>query len=116
MQKRLILSLAVFFTLFLSTFTAKADFSIPTVEASFDRGLFVEILLKCDAVFSDSKTMGIMSFQKTENKYCSSKQNCFKTARAAAIQSCNVDKQVSDQMQDIDDDNGFGAQREITRQ
>ena len=73
---------------------AHADFYIPSVEASVDRGLIMEVMLKCTGRMSGKKSSSIMSFDKSSKKFCTAKNKCYSTARAAAIESCNSDETV----------------------
>ena len=73
---------------------AHADFFIPAIDATVDRGLVVEFVLSCQSRMTGKKSIGIMSFSKADKKFCTAKNRCFSTARSAAIESCNSDETI----------------------
>ena len=83
--------LSAIFLSSLSSF-AHADFFIPSVESSLDRGLVVEIVLACKGRMTGKRTNSIMTLDKTTKQFCTAKKKCYGTARSAAIESCNSDE------------------------
>ena len=57
------------------------------VEMTSDKGLIVEIVLRCDREGNKVKA-GIMTYSKVEKLFCSSKMFCTRDAEAAADDTC----------------------------
>ncbi len=53
------------------------------VEAIVDRGLILEVVIRCDATAT-----GILSFSKPERLYCSSKNRCYRELAPAMADTC----------------------------
>ena len=58
------------------------------VEATIDKGLIVEIILKCGRKPNGQISAGIMTYSKFEKLFCSSKMRCTASADAAAAETC----------------------------
>lgn len=77
------------------TFAAAGDFNLypgfrdrdAFVEMTSDKGLIVEIVLRCEREGNKVKA-GIMTYSKVENLYCSSKMRCTRDAEEAADDTC----------------------------
>lgn len=52
------------------------------VEAYFDKGPIIEIVVKCPV------GTGILSYSKIDRRYCSAKHDCFTTLASATRQTC----------------------------
>ncbi|MEM7300413.1 MAG: hypothetical protein AAF468_04955 [Pseudomonadota bacterium] len=74
-----------------SNFSAYPGFNNPNamVEMTTDKGLVVEIVLRCGITDLGKISPGIMTYSKVERLFCSSKHKCFDTAEQAAIHTCN---------------------------
>lgn len=59
------------------------------VEMTSDKGLIVEIVLRCDRRESGQVKAGIMTYSKVERLFCSSKNRCFRKAEKAADHTCS---------------------------
>ncbi|MCJ8311102.1 MAG: hypothetical protein HRU27_19155 [Rhizobiaceae bacterium] len=57
------------------------------VEMTSDKGLIVEIVLRCEREGNKVKA-GIMTYSKVEKLFCSSKMYCTRDAEAAADDTC----------------------------
>jgi hypothetical protein len=57
------------------------------VEMTSDKGLIVEIVLRCERKGNTIKA-GIMTYSKVEKLYCSSKMRCTADAEKAADDTC----------------------------
>ena len=57
------------------------------VEMTSDKGLIVEIVLRCERKGNRVKA-GIMTYSKVEGLYCSSKMLCTRDAEKAADDTC----------------------------
>ena len=57
------------------------------VEMTTDKGLIVEIVLRCERKGNQVKA-GIMTYSKVEDLYCSSKWLCTHSAERAADDTC----------------------------
>ncbi|MFD0916660.1 hypothetical protein ACFQ14_09600 [Pseudahrensia aquimaris] len=58
------------------------------VEAATDKGLIVEVILRCERTKSGKIKSGIMVYSKVEDLYCSSKNRCFRDAEKAFDDTC----------------------------
>ena len=58
------------------------------VEMTTDKGLIVEVVLRCSRAPSGKISSGIMTYSKIERLYCSSKNRCFKEAGRAFDDTC----------------------------
>ena len=58
------------------------------VEMTSDKGLVVEIVLRCERKANGHVKAGIMTYSKIERLYCSSKNRCFQLAEAAFEDTC----------------------------
>ena len=58
------------------------------IEAATDKGLIVEIILRCERTPSGKIKSGIMTYSKVENLYCSSKNRCYRDAEKAFDDTC----------------------------
>lgn len=78
------------------TSAAAANFSLypgfrdanALVEMTTDKGLIVEVVLRCDRKENGQVVAGIMTYSKIERLYCSSKNRCFKDAESAFDDTC----------------------------
>lgn len=52
------------------------------VEAYFDRGPILELIIKCP------EGTGIVSYSKIERLFCSSKRDCFASLKSASKRTC----------------------------
>lgn len=59
-----------------------------TVEMATDKGLIIEVVLRCERTKSGKVKAGIMTYSKVERLYCSSKNRCFRDADAAFEDTC----------------------------
>lgn len=57
------------------------------VEMTTDKGLIVEIVLRCERTARAVKA-GIMTYSKVEGLFCSSKMRCSRSAARAARDTC----------------------------
>lgn len=73
-----------------SNFTLYPGFVDPDaiVEMTTDKGLVVEVVLRCDRKPNGQIVAGIMTYSKIEKLYCSSKHRCFRDAAAAYEDTC----------------------------
>ncbi len=84
---------AIFLTL--PSFAFASDFNLypgfsdrdAFVEMTSDKGLIVEIVLRCERQGNQVKA-GIMTYSKVEGLYCSSKMLCTRNADKAADDTC----------------------------
>ncbi len=69
-----------------SSFTSYPGFNNPeaVIEMTTDKGLILEITLRCSRKANGQISPGIMSYSKVERLYCSSRNNCYTSARKAA--------------------------------
>lgn len=58
------------------------------VEMATDKGLIVEVVLRCERTKSGKIKSGIMTYSKIEKLYCSSKNRCFRHAEDAFDDTC----------------------------
>jgi len=58
------------------------------VEMTTDKGLIMEVVLRCSRAPSGKISSGIMTYSKIERLYCSSKNRCFKDAGDAFDDTC----------------------------
>ncbi len=58
------------------------------IEMTTDKGLIVEIVLRCSRKSDGSVKAGIMTFSKVERLYCSSKNRCFRAPERAFDDTC----------------------------
>lgn len=58
------------------------------VEMTHDKGLIVEITLRCGIDAKGRVQPGIMTYSKIERLYCSSQNRCYRDALKAADQTC----------------------------
>ncbi len=75
----------------ISTFSAYPGFldHRAVVEMTTDKGLVVEIVLRCGIADDGSISPGIMSYSKVEKLFCSSKHQCFGDVKKAISDTCN---------------------------
>jgi len=59
------------------------------VEMTTDKGLIVEIVLRCSRAPSGKISSGIMTYSKIERLYCSSKHRCFSKVEPAFADTCD---------------------------
>lgn len=73
-----------------SNFITYPGFNRPEniIEMTTDKGLILEIVLRCGRNPDGQISSGIMSYSKVEKLYCSSKNNCFKNPRPAVAETC----------------------------
>ncbi len=60
-----------------------------TVEMTTDKGLIIEIVLRCSRRPNGQVRSGIMSYSKVERLFCSSKNRCFRNADRAFEDTCS---------------------------
>jgi len=74
-----------------SNFITYPGFNHPTniIEMTTDKGLILEIVLRCGRKANGQISSGIMSYSKVERLYCSSRNNCYSNAKKAAEETCN---------------------------
>jgi len=58
------------------------------VEMTTDKGLIIEVVLRCERNSKGKVRAGIMSYSKIERLYCSSKNRCFRAAEDAFDDTC----------------------------
>ena len=58
------------------------------VEMTTDKGLIVEVVLRCERKANGQVKAGIMTYSKIERLYCSSKNRCFRDAERAFDDTC----------------------------
>ncbi|HMQ57931.1 MAG TPA: hypothetical protein PKE65_05240 [Rhizobiaceae bacterium] len=58
------------------------------IEATIDKGLILEIIVRCGRDGRGRPSPGIMSYSKVERLYCSSKNRCFNAPEAAYRDTC----------------------------
>ena len=58
------------------------------VEMTTDKGLIVEIVLRCHRKADGKVSAGIMTYSKVEKVFCSSKLRCFADAERAFDDTC----------------------------
>lgn len=58
------------------------------VEMTTDKGLIVEVVLRCDRRADGEIIAGIMTYSKIEKLFCSSKHRCFRDAVEAYEDTC----------------------------
>lgn len=58
------------------------------VEMTTDKGLIVEIVLRCERNKRGQVKAGIMTYSKVERLFCSSKNHCFREAEKAFDDTC----------------------------
>jgi hypothetical protein len=58
------------------------------VEMTTDKGLIVEVVLRCERTANGQVKAGIMTYSKIERLYCSSKNRCFREAEEAFDDTC----------------------------
>jgi len=58
------------------------------IEMTNDKGLIVEITLRCGKRENGTVRAGIMTYSKMERLYCSSQNRCYRDALKAADQTC----------------------------
>ena len=60
-----------------------------TVEMTTDKGLILEIVLRCEFKSDGQIAPGIMTYSKIEKLYCSSKNRCFRHVDDAVEDTCS---------------------------
>ncbi len=60
------------------------------VEMTTDKGLIVEIVLRCSRTAKGQVTAGIMTYSKVERLYCSSRNRCTRDPIIAADDTCGT--------------------------
>lgn len=58
------------------------------VEMTTDKGLIIEVVLRCGRKNNGQVKAGIMTYSKVERLFCSSKNRCFKDAEKAFDDTC----------------------------
>ena len=58
------------------------------IEMTTDKGLILEIVLRCGRNSNGQISSGVMSYSKIERLYCSSRNNCYSDAKKAAEETC----------------------------
>ena len=73
-----------------ANFTLYPGFTDPdaTIEMLTDKGLVVEIVVRCSRRASGQISPGIMTYSKVERLYCSAKNRCFPNATRAYEDTC----------------------------
>ncbi len=61
------------------------------IEMTTDKGLILEIVLRCGRKANGQISPGIMSYSKIERLYCSSRNNCYTSAKKAVNETCNFE-------------------------
>ncbi len=59
------------------------------VEMTTDKGLIIEVVLRCSRDKQGRVKAGIMTYSKVERLYCSSKNRCFRNSDDAADNTCS---------------------------
>lgn len=59
------------------------------IEMTTDKGLILEIVLRCGRKSNGQISSGVMSYSKIERLYCSSRNNCYTSAKKAVAETCN---------------------------
>ena len=59
------------------------------VEMTTDKGLIVEIVVRCRRKANGQVSPGIMTYSKVERLYCSSKNRCTRSADRAFEDTCS---------------------------
>ena len=74
-----------------SNFITYPGFNHPAniIEMTTDKGLILEIVLRCGRGANGEISSGIMSYSKIERLYCSSRNNCYINAKKAVEETCN---------------------------
>ncbi len=81
----------------MSTSAAAANFSLypgfrdrnATVEMTTDKGLIVEMVVRCRRKANGQISPGIMTYSKVERLYCSSKNRCGRSFERAFTDTCS---------------------------
>jgi len=60
-----------------------------TIEMTTDKGLIIEIVLRCSRKPNGQVKPGIMTYSKVEQLFCSSKNRCFRDAERAFNDTCS---------------------------
>ena len=73
-----------------SSFISYPGFNNPEaiIEMTADKGLILEITLRCSRKPNGQISAGIISYSKVERLYCSSRNNCYASARKAVAETC----------------------------
>ena len=73
-----------------SNFITYPGFNNPAgiIEMTTDKGLILEIVLRCSRKENGQISSGIMSYSKVEKLYCSSRNRCYRDAKKAAEETC----------------------------
>lgn len=73
-----------------SNFISYPGFNHPEniIEMTTDKGLILEIVLRCGRNSNGQISSGVMSYSKIERLYCSSRNNCYSNAKKAAEETC----------------------------
>lgn len=73
-----------------SSFITYPGFNHPAniIEMTTDKGLILEIVLRCGRNSNGQISSGIMSYSKIERLYCSSRNNCYTNAKKAVEETC----------------------------
>ncbi len=58
------------------------------IEMTADKGLILEITLRCSRKPDGQISSGIISYSKIERLYCSSRNNCYASAKKAVEETC----------------------------
>ncbi|MEO1398462.1 MAG: hypothetical protein AAFU56_06295 [Pseudomonadota bacterium] len=92
-MRRLLLATALFAATspaIAGNFTLYPGFTDPKafVEMTTDKGLIVEIVLRCRRKANGQISAGIMTYSKVDRKFCSSRNRCYFKAERAADETC----------------------------
>ncbi|MEM9678176.1 MAG: hypothetical protein AAF890_08975 [Pseudomonadota bacterium] len=73
-----------------ANFTLYPGFTDPKafVEMTTDKGLIVEIVLRCRRKANGQISSGIMTYSKIDRRFCSSRNRCYMNAERAADETC----------------------------
>ncbi len=73
-----------------SNFITYPGFNHPAsiIEMTTDKGLILEIVLRCGRKPNGQVSSGIMSYSKVEDLYCSSRNRCYTNPKKAVEETC----------------------------
>ncbi|MEL6948418.1 MAG: hypothetical protein AAFO73_12455 [Pseudomonadota bacterium] len=60
------------------------------VEMATDKGLIIEMVLRCRRKANGQISSGIMTYSKIDRKFCSSRNRCYFNAEKAANDTCGT--------------------------
>lgn len=58
------------------------------IEIALDRGLILEIIVRCRRKRDGQTSIGIITYSRTEHLYCSSNNNCYPNPKKAVAETC----------------------------